>query len=54
LLYSSDYPHWDTSWPNTVRTVRERDDITEAQKKQFLSDNVQSFYGFTAKASNSV
>ena len=50
LLYSSDYPHWDTSWPNTVRTVREREDITEEQKKQFLSDNVQSFYGFTAEA----
>jgi uncharacterized protein len=53
LLYSSDYPHWDTSWPNTVRTVRERQDITEAQKKQFLSDNVQRFYGFTANASTS-
>ena len=50
LLYSSDYPHWDTSWPNTVRVVRDRQDITEAQKKQFLSDNVKSFYGFTERA----
>jgi hypothetical protein len=34
-----------------VRKVRERSDITDPQKKQFLSDNVQKFYGFTAEAS---
>jgi hypothetical protein len=33
LLYSSVYPHWDTSWPNTVCTVRERQDNTEAAKE---------------------
>jgi hypothetical protein len=47
------YPHWDLSWPNTRRTVREGQDITDVQKKQFLSDNVQRFYGFTAETSNS-
>ena len=49
LLYSSDYPHWDTSWPNTVRTVKARGDLTETQKQQFMSDNVQKFYGFIAE-----
>jgi hypothetical protein len=33
--------------------VREGQDITDVQKKQFLSGNVQRFYGFTAEASNS-
>jgi predicted TIM-barrel fold metal-dependent hydrolase len=46
LLYSSDYPHWDTSWPHSVRKVTERTDISEAQKRQFLGENSQRFYGF--------
>ena len=32
LLYASDYPHWDTSWPNSVATFTEREDVGEADK----------------------
>ncbi|HEY7165700.1 MAG TPA: amidohydrolase family protein [Candidatus Binatia bacterium] len=46
LLYSSDYPHWDTSWPHSVRKVTERTDISDVQKRQFLGENSQRFYGF--------
>ncbi|HEY6366105.1 MAG TPA: amidohydrolase family protein, partial [Candidatus Binatia bacterium] len=48
LLYSSDYPHWDTSWPNTVRTFRNRKDVSEAHRQQIAWANPQKFYGFTA------
>lgn len=48
LLYSSDYPHWDTSWPNTVKMFKQRDDISEADKRQIGWNNPQSFYGFKA------
>jgi uncharacterized protein len=34
LLYSSDYPHWDTSWPDTVKKFRSRKDVSEADKRQ--------------------
>jgi predicted TIM-barrel fold metal-dependent hydrolase len=48
LLYSSDYPHWDTSWPNTVRTFHNRKDVSEAHRQQIAWANPQKFYGFTA------
>jgi uncharacterized protein len=50
LLYSSDYPHWDTSWPNTVKKFKSRDDISEADKRQIAWGNPQAFYGFRADA----
>ena len=47
LLYASDYPHWDTEWPHTVRAVLARDDVSDADKRRILGDNPQHFYGFT-------
>jgi predicted TIM-barrel fold metal-dependent hydrolase len=49
LVYASDYPHWDTEWPHSLRTFLERDDVTDAQKRQILGDNPQRFYGFKAE-----
>ena len=46
LLYSSDYPHWDTSWPRTVTMFHERSDISDVDKRQIAWDNPQRFYGF--------
>ena len=51
LLYSSDYPHWDTSWPDTVKMFRGREDISESHKRQIAWDNPQRFYGFKAELS---
>jgi predicted TIM-barrel fold metal-dependent hydrolase len=48
LLYASDYPHWDTEWPNTVRIFLERGDVSDADKRRILGENPQRFYGFTA------
>lgn len=44
LLYSSDYPHWDGDWPRTVKTVRERADLSPSTKQKMLHDNVARFY----------
>jgi len=46
LLFSSDYPHWDTEWPHAVRTFLSRQDISERDKRLILSENPQRFYGF--------
>jgi predicted TIM-barrel fold metal-dependent hydrolase len=51
LLYASDYPHWDSSWPNTVKKFRGREDIPVADKTQILSQNPQNFYGFRVNGS---
>ena len=48
LLYASDYPHWDSGWPNTLKHVMDRDDVSEADKRQILGENPQRVYGFTA------
>jgi uncharacterized protein len=48
LLYSSDYPHWDSSWPDTVNKFRSRKDLAEAHKRQIAWENPQKFYGFRA------
>jgi uncharacterized protein len=50
LLYSSDYPHWDTSWPKTVRMFKDRNDISDTDKRQIAWNNPQKFYGFRADA----
>ncbi len=44
LLWASDYPHWDTSWPHSVSHFLERTDIAEAHKRQILSDNPSRLY----------
>jgi predicted TIM-barrel fold metal-dependent hydrolase len=49
LLYSSDYPHWDSSWPNTVRMFNSREDVSQSDKQEIAWENPQNFYGFKAE-----
>jgi predicted TIM-barrel fold metal-dependent hydrolase len=49
LVFSSDYPHWDSPFPNSVRTVRARTDISDALKQRLLCDNVAACYGLPAQ-----
>jgi len=44
LLYASDFPHWDSGYPYTVKIVVERQDISEGQKKKLLAGNARRFY----------
>jgi hypothetical protein len=44
LLYASDYPHWDSSWPESSRSLLDRTDITESQKQRILGANALAFY----------
>jgi predicted TIM-barrel fold metal-dependent hydrolase len=50
LLFASDYPHWDSSWPKTVFEFAEREDLTDDQKRQILAGAAQRFYGFPTEA----
>ncbi len=47
LLYASDFPHWDSGFPFTVRTLRERADLSDELKRKILGANALSYYGFT-------
>ena len=45
ILYASDYPHTDSKFPNSVKWIRGRDDVSEESKKKMLSQNGARFYG---------
>jgi predicted TIM-barrel fold metal-dependent hydrolase len=44
VMYASDYPHWDTGWPDTSREIVERPDLSAATKERILSANAREFY----------
>jgi predicted TIM-barrel fold metal-dependent hydrolase len=45
VMYASDYPHWDTGWPDTSREIVEREDLSIATRERILGDNAREFYG---------
>jgi len=44
LLYASDFPHWDSNYPHSVKKVVERQDISDRQKQKVLAENARHFY----------
>ena len=49
VLYSSDYPHTDSKFPYSVKWIRERTDITDANKEKLLHANGERFYGLAVE-----
>jgi predicted TIM-barrel fold metal-dependent hydrolase len=45
IVYASDFPHWDNSYPGSIDEIRDRGDITEAQKHKIFADNCRRLYG---------
>ena len=45
VLYASDFPHWDCSFPNSVRHISERQSLSDAAKRKVLGDNAARLYG---------
>ncbi len=50
LMFSSDYPHWDGEFPNATKTMVERDDLTDQNKRNLLGENARRFYPGLAEA----
>jgi predicted TIM-barrel fold metal-dependent hydrolase len=44
IVYASDYPHWDCRFPDSVRLIAERDDISPELKRKILSENGKRLY----------
>jgi hypothetical protein len=44
IMFSSDYPHADGLFPNSVRTIKERTDISADLKRKILGENAGRFY----------
>lgn len=45
LLYASDYPHWDSEFPDSARHLRERGDLDAAARQAILGGNAQRLFG---------
>ena len=45
IVYASDFPHWDHSYPGSIGEIKERGDITDAQKRKILAENTRRLYG---------
>jgi len=44
VCYASDYCHWDCAFPDTVRILREREDLDDEQKSAVLGGNAARLY----------
>jgi len=44
IVYASDYYHWDCAFPDTVKLIAERNDISDASKRRILGENAKSMY----------
>jgi predicted TIM-barrel fold metal-dependent hydrolase len=45
VLYASDFPHWDHGYPHSLKELKDRADVTDAEKHQIFSDNPRRLYG---------
>ena len=44
VCYASDYYHWDCAFPDTVKIVAERTDLSKSAKKAIFEDNPRRLY----------
>jgi hypothetical protein len=45
IVYASDYPHWDCEFPNSVRAISRRAELSDETKRAILCDNARRLYG---------
>jgi uncharacterized protein len=44
IMYASDYPHWDSDFPETVAPIRDRTDLNAAAKAAILGGTAAALY----------
>jgi predicted TIM-barrel fold metal-dependent hydrolase len=44
IMYASDYPHWDMTYPESAALIQKRSDLSEDAKRKILRDNAYRFY----------
>lgn len=47
IMYASDYPHWDMSWPESGVLIWRREDISDKAKRDILEANAARFYSLS-------
>jgi len=44
IMFASDFPHWDSNYPDATRPMVERRDISEASRAKILAQNARHFF----------
>ncbi len=44
IMYASDFPHWDHSYPKSVKELADRPDLSDEDKRKVLAANARTFY----------
>jgi uncharacterized protein len=44
IMYASDYPHWDMTYPESAALLQKRPDLSPEAKRKILCDNAHRFY----------
>ena len=44
IMYASDFPHWDHSYPKSVKELADRADVTDEQKASVFAGAARRFY----------
>jgi uncharacterized protein len=47
IVYASDFPHWDHSFPKLIAELKGRPDLSDAQTRTVLADNARRLYRLT-------
>jgi predicted TIM-barrel fold metal-dependent hydrolase len=47
IMYASDYPHWDASWPESAVLIWNRQDLPLQAKNNLLQANARRFYNLS-------
>ncbi len=47
VVYASDYYHWDCTFPDTVKIIAERNDLSDVSKRRILGENGKRMYAFS-------
>ena len=45
VLWASDWPHLDGAWPDPLRLLLRRKDLSDRQKRQIYSEGAAHFFG---------
>ena len=44
ILYASDFPHWDHSYPKSLKELADRPDLSDQHKRKIFSENPRRLY----------
>jgi len=44
ILFASDYPHWDSTFPNSVKVIAQNNELSRSDKRRILGENAKRLY----------